>query len=161
MSRALRNGWRPKRSLFLCSWSGEEYGLLGSTAWGEAQAEGVLKNAAVYLNVDVGVSGRTLSVGATASLGPLVADVLTHVLDPDTKKPLSSLWSHELKTLGSGSDYTVFLDRYVAPWRRPLACGCSYAGIFAVVVVVGVAYSSPPMYIYVCTQACMYVCLCQ
>ena len=44
-------GWRPKRSIIFASWSGEELGLLGSTAWGEKHANGILKNAVAYLNV--------------------------------------------------------------------------------------------------------------
>ena len=55
----LEAGWRPKRTIKLLSWSGEEYGLLGSTGWGELNAE-ALKRAVAYLNIDVATSGDQL-----------------------------------------------------------------------------------------------------
>ena len=36
------SGWRPRRSIVLCSWGGEEYGLLGSTEWVEVCTTDVL-----------------------------------------------------------------------------------------------------------------------
>ena len=44
-------GWKPRRTIIFGSWSGEELGLLGSTAWGEKYAKTILKNAVAYLNV--------------------------------------------------------------------------------------------------------------
>ncbi|CAM9367653.1 unnamed protein product, partial [Hapterophycus canaliculatus] len=108
----LADGWRPMRTIILCSWSGEELGMLGSTAWGEEHAEGILKNAAAYLNVDCAVSGSILRVKATPSLGGLVNGVLADVEDPASSDGGSLLeaWSGDLQMLGSGSDYAVFLD---------------------------------------------------
>src|SRR5205823_4398090 len=61
MARALgalaRSGWRPRRSIVLCSWDGEEYGLLGSTEWTEAHARD-LADAVAYINVDTAVGGK-------------------------------------------------------------------------------------------------------
>lgn len=51
----LRKGWKPLRSIYLCSWSGEEFGLLGSTAFGELNADWIDKTAVAYINVDSGV----------------------------------------------------------------------------------------------------------
>ena len=31
----LKQGWRPRKTLMFCSWSSEEYGLIGSTEWAE------------------------------------------------------------------------------------------------------------------------------
>eukprot|EP00752_Nemacystus_decipiens_P007436 g6646.t1 len=106
----LKGGWKPMRTIILCSWSGEELGMLGSTAWGEENAEGILKKAAAYLNVDSAVSGHLLRVLATPSLGGLVKGALADVEDPDSGLSLLEAWSGELGTLGSGSDYVVFLD---------------------------------------------------
>lgn len=104
----LKVGWQPLRSLVLCSWSGEEYGLLGSTAWGEIHAD-ELANAYAYINVDTAVSGDALNAGGTFALRDAFADVLRVVNGTDVK-PLSDSWSGEWGVLGSGSDYTVFLD---------------------------------------------------
>ena len=126
----LKKGWQPKRTIKLLSWSGEEYGLLGSTGWGELNFE-ELKRASAYLNVDVAVSGDNLSVSATPALATLWNEVmhdlneehplrgshlgvsfdnapLGEVVDANTNSLLSD---SEVGTLGSGSDYTVFLDR--------------------------------------------------
>ena len=118
MGELLQRGWRPLRSIFLCSWSGEEYGLLGSTAWGEVNGDGqraVLKRALAYLNVDVGVSGPHFRAAGTPSLAQLLAGVLGHVRHPESQKPLSEQWSGKLYSLGSGSDYTVFIDHLGIP----------------------------------------------
>ena len=110
--------WRPKRTLVLCSWSGEEYGLLGSTAWAEVnQHVFPLARALAYLNVDVAVSGRHLKASGTPSFRGLVGDVLAQVAHPESGRPLVEAWEAEaaartppadaLGPLGSGSDYTV------------------------------------------------------
>ena len=110
----LQKGWKPLRTIYLCSWSGEEYGLLGSTAWGEVQ-EDLLRQALAYINVDTGVSGKHFHAAGTASLVPLLSSVLGHVMHPESKKPLSEHWSGYLFSLGSGSDYTVFIDHLGIP----------------------------------------------
>ncbi len=48
----LRQGWKPKRTIILCFWDGEEPGLLGSTEWAETHADELRKNAVVYINSD-------------------------------------------------------------------------------------------------------------
>src|SRR6266550_1440414 len=53
----LKKGWKPKRTIVLCSWDGEEYGLVGSTEWAEEYAEQLRQSAVAYLNVDVAVAG--------------------------------------------------------------------------------------------------------
>ena len=55
----VRAGWRPLRSIYFCSWDGEEAALIGSTAFGERFAdEPFLKRAAAYLNVDEAMTVR-------------------------------------------------------------------------------------------------------
>ena len=61
MTRALgqlaKQGIRPRRTLVVCSWDGEEIGLTGSTEWGEQFADELRKKAVAYLNVDSSTSG--------------------------------------------------------------------------------------------------------
>jgi N-acetylated-alpha-linked acidic dipeptidase len=68
MARAIgslaKSGWKPRRTLMLCSWDGEEYGLLGSTEWAEANAAVLGAKAVAYVNVDVAVSGKDFRVVA-------------------------------------------------------------------------------------------------
>ena len=77
MGQLLKKGWRPRRSVVLCSWDGEEPGLLGSTAWTEAHAADLREKAVAYLNVDVGVSGPNWFLNAVPSLGR-VARAVAH-----------------------------------------------------------------------------------
>ncbi len=60
-----RLGWRPKRTIILGSWSGEELGLIGSTHFGETNARELSRKAVAVLNCDSAVSGpfvRTMYV---------------------------------------------------------------------------------------------------
>ena len=111
--------WRPLRTIYLLSWSGEEYGLLGSTGWGELTD---LSRALAYLNVDTVASGDRLEVSASPSLTTLWKNVMK-----DWNKTQDfRLWDvnsnraweddgDELGILGSGSDFTVFLDHLGIP----------------------------------------------
>jgi len=115
----LKRGWRPRRSIVLCSWSGEEYGLLGSTAWWEKHADSpLLRRAAAYLNVDTGVSGTRFHASGTPSLGRVLAEALGAVPEPDGsgRSLAEAHWSEgQLMTLGSGSDYTAAIDHLGMP----------------------------------------------
>lgn len=137
-------GWKPRRTLMLCSWDGEEYGLLGSTEWAEANAEMLGKNAVAYLNVDVAVSGDNLRVNGSDALETLITEAMRDVREPLQNRSLwntmidrawidgKSSWSQanrarrqrgepvrpfewDISALGSGSDYTVFLDHLGVP----------------------------------------------
>jgi N-acetylated-alpha-linked acidic dipeptidase len=148
MGRAIgelaRAGWRPRRSIVLASWDGEEYGLLGSTEWCEANAASLRAGAVAYLNVDAAVSGRDLRAGGSHALTDVFMEVLREVQDPAKRQPLwrtvldrswaegraewarrnrERRWRHEpprtfdlpLAPLGSGSDYTAFVDHLGVP----------------------------------------------
>lgn len=144
----LKSGWKPRRSIYLLSWSGEEYGLLGSTGWAELNQDKI-HHAAAYLNVDTVVSGDLLSV----SLTPSLATVWEHVLDdlsgsehnvPFANGPVGMIhdgntnWimNHpEEQILGSGSDYTAFLDHYAISsidfsFRKPTSTYGQYHSIY-------------------------------
>eukprot|EP00467_Chlorarachnion_reptans_P007254 CAMPEP_0114496444 /NCGR_PEP_ID=MMETSP0109-20121206/5773_1 /TAXON_ID=29199 /ORGANISM="Chlorarachnion reptans, Strain CCCM449" /LENGTH=870 /DNA_ID=CAMNT_0001673717 /DNA_START=495 /DNA_END=3106 /DNA_ORIENTATION=+ len=107
--------WRPKRTIYICSWDGEEHGLIGSVAWGELNRKLLNGNIVAYLNVDTGVTGPKFYSGGTPSLAPALMEVLKHVKDPNTGKDINSLWDKQLYKLGGGSDFTVFLQHYAIP----------------------------------------------
>ena len=73
----LARGIRPKRTLVICSWDGEEYALTGSTEWGEQYADELKQKAVAYLNVDEATSGRNFQGDAVGSLAPLLVEVST------------------------------------------------------------------------------------
>ncbi|KAI8371702.1 uncharacterized protein BYT42DRAFT_520161 [Radiomyces spectabilis] len=117
-----KEGWRPRRTIILASWDGEEYGLIGSTEWAEDHSEWLSKEAAVYINVDVAVSGSHFTASASPSLNRLLYEVTQGIPDPRTGKSLYEAWGEFsnrtqhlspkplIGQLGSGSDFVAFLD---------------------------------------------------
>ncbi|HUP22749.1 MAG TPA: M28 family metallopeptidase [Thermoanaerobaculia bacterium] len=118
-----RAGHRPRRSVVLASWDAEEVHLTGSTEWGEEFANELGAGAVAYLNVDSSTSGSEFAVSAVASLNPTIEAMTADVIDPNTRLPLRDVWRRANERasaapdarmvenrLGSGSDYTVFLN---------------------------------------------------
>lgn len=121
LAQLVKEGWRPKRTVKLALWDGEEFGLLGSTEWVEKHGA-ELKNAALYLNSDTNGTG-TLSAGGSPSLEVFMAQALRDVRQPlvDTSilenrperdgKPVP----FRLGAVGAGSDYVAFLHHAGVP----------------------------------------------
>jgi N-acetylated-alpha-linked acidic dipeptidase len=133
----LKGGWRPKRTLVYASWDAEEPGLLGSVEWAEAHAEELQRKGVLYVNSD-GNGRGFLSPSGSHSLQRLVNEVAKGVQDPQTKvsvkqrldarrmvigyrkdangeqkaaaKQAQAGEDFVLDALGSGSDYTPFLQ---------------------------------------------------
>lgn len=114
-----KKGWRPLRTIILASWDGEEYALLGSTEWGEDHAKFLKKNVVAYVNLDMAVSGSYFTAGASHSLNELVRNVTGKVRYPNSDDTVFHHWNmhnhNHISTLGTGSDYTVFLDHLGIP----------------------------------------------
>jgi N-acetylated-alpha-linked acidic dipeptidase len=140
----LKSGWSPKRTLVYCSWDGEEEGLMGSTEWVE-QHESELANSPAYFNVDVAVSGSRFGASAVPSLKQFLRDVAKAVPSPkggtvyeawqsaaqpnapSTQSPTEAIGDSRrvpnaqvrndvpVGDLGSGSDYTAFLQHSGVP----------------------------------------------
>jgi N-acetylated-alpha-linked acidic dipeptidase len=118
LGRLLKRGWRPERTIVLAGWDGEEYGLLGSTEWGEQFGSDLKKDAVAYINMD-GVAGRSFGAGGVPSIDKLMKDVTRTVPDPSGGSIFDawrgSATSPTLGRMGSGSDYTVLLDHIGVP----------------------------------------------
>ena len=113
-----RNGWKPRRTLVFASWDAEEFTLTGSTEWGELEAERLQAGALAYLNVDSSASGSNFTAAAVPALANFLRDVARDVPDPSGGS-IYDAWLRQSKNakeptvttrLGSGSDYTVFLN---------------------------------------------------
>ena len=124
-----KSGWRPKRTVVYAAWDGEEPGLLGSTEWVEAHAEELKKKAALYINTDSNGRGF-LSLSGSHTLEKFINQVARDVRDPETKitvaerlralrivngspedrKQTKERTDLPIGALGSGSDYTPFLQ---------------------------------------------------
>ena len=140
LGELLKSGWKPKRTIVIGSWDAEEEGLIGSTEWGEDHAKG-LGNAAAYFNMDVAVSGKKFGASGVPSLKEFIREIAKSVPSPQggtvydtwkkTSQPNPENRSQETSTfrpppaamqsdvpvgdLGSGSDYTVFLQHLGVP----------------------------------------------
>jgi N-acetylated-alpha-linked acidic dipeptidase len=151
---AVKNGWKPRRTIVYASWDAEEFGLVGSTEWAEEHAKEVDEKAVLMLNVDSAVSGRELEMSGVPSLRDLTLDAAGAITDPRTGKSLRDLWTAarrqawataaplvladplwekpvtvggdvyvptprsfvpQMNWLGSGSDYTAFVDHLGVP----------------------------------------------
>ena len=91
LGKLLKQGIRPKRTLVICSWDGEEYALTGSTEWGEQYADELKKKAVAYLNVDEATSGKKFQGDAVGSLAPLLVEV-SRTLPAPSGKTLYDEW---------------------------------------------------------------------
>ena len=125
-----QQGIRPRRTLVVCSWDGEEVALTGSTEWGEQFADELKQKAITYINVDSSTSGPNFQPDAVASLAPLIVE-MSHGIRMPSGKSLYDEWStaaaREAKKshvsdsqlvdvrIGSGSDHTVFLNHLGVP----------------------------------------------
>jgi N-acetylated-alpha-linked acidic dipeptidase len=129
LGKLAKSGMRPRRTIVICSWDGEEVGLTGSTEWGEQFADELRNKAVAYINVDEATSGPDFHGQAVASLAPMLLET-THTLKDPSGKTLYEAWREtsardrrEAKQteevadsnladtrIGSGSDHTVFLN---------------------------------------------------
>jgi N-acetylated-alpha-linked acidic dipeptidase len=129
LGQLAQTGWKPKRTIIYMSWDGEEPMLLGSTEWAEEHAEELRKHAAIYINSDSNDRGY-LAVQGSHSLEPLVNEVARSIQDPEThgtvwqrwqagdlvsgrpqeRKDASSRADLRIGALGSGSDFSAFID---------------------------------------------------
>ena len=98
-------GMRPKRTIVFANWDAEEFTLTSSTEWGEQHARQLADHAIAYLNVDSSTSGPDFKSAAVPALNRLIVEAARDVLDlKDDERSIVS------NRLGSGSDYTVFLN---------------------------------------------------
>lgn len=140
----LRGGWRPQRTIVLCSWDAEEPDELGSTYWAEKNSDELSEKGVAYLNLDSATSGDRFTAQATPSLKKFIKEVAADVPDPKG----GSVWDHanqvfrdhlrrevrpghvpssgsasaainnqeaEIGDLGSGTDYVAFFDHMGIP----------------------------------------------
>ena len=110
---ALSKGWKPLRTIVFASWDGEEYGLIGSTEWVEEYIPWLSKAAIAYINVDVAVRGTSFRASAAPLLNKVLYEATSLVQSPNQTIPgqtVRDLWDGQIRTMGSGSDFTAFQD---------------------------------------------------
>ena len=131
----VKGGWKPTRTLVYCAWDGEEPGLLGSTEWAEDHGNELQQKCVVYINSDGNERGF-LEAGGSHALTKMMDEVAKGITDPQTKvsvydrhkalevvtvsttkakKEILAKTSMELDALGSGSDFSTFLQHLGIP----------------------------------------------
>jgi N-acetylated-alpha-linked acidic dipeptidase len=140
LGQLVKAGWKPRRTLFLCSWDGEEQGLIGSTEWAEENAVELKEKAVAYINMDAAVSGANFGASSVPSLWKFIRAVTRDIRDPKTRKTVYQTWKERARAslppgeltdpvtgadtpiaearigaLGSGSDFTPFLQHLGVP----------------------------------------------
>jgi N-acetylated-alpha-linked acidic dipeptidase len=139
LGELLQHGWKPKRTIVIASWDAEEQGLIGSTEWAEQHAA-ELGHAVAYFNTDVGVSGPDFDAASVPSLKPFLRQITEEVPSP-RGNTVYAQWELEQERhdghpnngynerhfhgnkrqevrifdLGSGSDYTPFIQHLGVP----------------------------------------------
>jgi N-acetylated-alpha-linked acidic dipeptidase len=131
----LKQGWKPKRTLVYCAWDAEEPGLMGSTEWVENHAAELQTKAVAYINSDGNGRGFLGAEGSHA-FAPLITEISKTVIDPQTgvsvferskaaraasatstasKKEAFQSTAYPLGAMGSGSDYSSFIQHLGVP----------------------------------------------
>ena len=135
ISEMVKTGWKPKRTIMYCAWDAEEPGLLGSTEWVELHADELQQKTVLYINSDGNGRGFLEAEGSQA-LEPAFTEIIKEVNDPEAnvsvyerkrsadiitaatsklKKELLEKKTFNLAALGSGSDYSPFIQHLGIP----------------------------------------------
>lgn len=135
IGQLIKAGYKPKRTLVYCAWDGEEQSLLGSTEWAEDHQKELEKKAVAYINTDGNGRGFLGAEGSHA-FERFVTDIARDVKDPQTgvsvferlraaeavravspkqKQEALSKTTLKLGALGTGSDYSTFLQHIGIP----------------------------------------------
>jgi N-acetylated-alpha-linked acidic dipeptidase len=136
-----RTGWRPERTIIYAAWDAEEPMLLGSTEWAEHHADELRRKAVIYLNTD-GNGRGFLGAQGSHQFQRLVNQVANDVPDPQTGVTVGERLRARVRAnafegrntlgdaalvaaeaggdlpigpLGSGSDYSAFLQHLGVP----------------------------------------------
>jgi N-acetylated-alpha-linked acidic dipeptidase len=129
LGELVKTGWKPKRTIVYALWDAEEPGLLGSTEWVEERQKELQDKAVVYLNSDSNARGFLYASGSH-TLEKFMNQVARDVIDPQrkvsvgdrlrakvlvdgspkAKQDARSRSDLRIGALGSGSDYTPFIQ---------------------------------------------------
>ena len=130
VAKLAKSGQIPSRTIIYAAWDAEEVGLIGSTEWAEDHAIELQEHAVAYLNTD-GNSRGFVNIGGSHVLERFFNQIIEEVRDPRMDISLKERKRADLKLnsnseqkqrdaekrsdirinpLGSGSDYTPFLQ---------------------------------------------------
>ena len=103
-------GQRPTRTIVFAAWGAEEFGIIGSSEWVEANHDTLLKNGVAYLNLDMASMGPKFSASASPALKQAIASCVALVPSAESAdRMIADIGFGEIGTLGGGSDHVAFL----------------------------------------------------
>jgi len=141
MGQMAAEGWRPQRTIVFGAWGAEEYGIIGSSEWVEANLEtlrgkpGSAAGCVAYINLDMAAMGPYFNASSWPGFKGLIADaakVVPQAGDPQTT--VHEIWlgrsgrdatEPRIGTLGGGSDHVGFLCHAGIPSISVGASGAS------------------------------------
>ncbi len=122
-------GWKPRRTIVIGSWDGEELNLFGSDEWVEQHAAALRAGCVAYINTDEVAFGPKFGIYATPDLAGELGDATTAVNGP-TGTPLADYWNAQdpkkaVMDIGGGSDHEPFVYHENIP-----GAGAGFGGPF-------------------------------
>jgi N-acetylated-alpha-linked acidic dipeptidase len=115
-------GYKPKRTIKIAHWDGEEQGVIGSTEWVEHFRDELDAKAVAYFNADGAVTGRNFGAASSPSLKALSISTTKSIQFPDSSKSVFEVWLGKRTTpepplgnLGGGSDHIAFYTHVGIP----------------------------------------------
>ncbi len=143
-----KQGWKPKRTIKIAFWDGEEFGLLGSTEWVEKHQDELRQKGVAYLNSD-NTSKGWLYVNGSHTLEQFVEELADSITQPNSTTNLAEASLHHptgddedelppqrgrksfsIGALGAGSDYVAFLDYLGIASMNEGFAGSTKSGIY-------------------------------
>lgn len=137
-----KRGWQPSRTIKLCLWDGEEFGIIGSTEWVELHAKELQNKLVAYFNSDSNGRGQ-LRAGGSHHLAPFLRELIAEVEDPVSKESVLEARMRlqrgmdgedkpfAVEAAGSGSDYAPFLHHITMPsLNLGFGGGCPGGGVY-------------------------------
>jgi N-acetylated-alpha-linked acidic dipeptidase len=129
LGKAARAGWKPRRSIVIGSWDGEELNLFGSETWVEQHEDELRRGCVAYMNTDEVAFGPELYVAGTPDLAGALRAAADAVRAPDGTS-LAAYWKAQdpkqtVFEAGGGSDHEPFVYHENLP-----AGGAGFGGPF-------------------------------
>jgi N-acetylated-alpha-linked acidic dipeptidase len=95
-------GHRPARTIKFCAWGAEEFGIIGSAEWVEANIQDLVDNAVAYINLDMAAMGPNFRSAASPALRTLIEEVSRSV--PQARQAEISVYEHWVQRSGGGPE---------------------------------------------------------
>ncbi len=112
MSDLAKAGHPPDRSILFCGWGAEEFGILGSVEWVEANRDDLVKNGVAYINLDMATMGPNFGASASPSLKSVIYDAARIVPNaPDLSPRRRAKQAAEAPAAATRSVFDTWLAR--------------------------------------------------